>query len=339
MKVLRGGARRLLKWTAVLTTPLMLAALLILIFASAFGRTRTFVIDAVATGAVIVFEGTSNSWPLSEATLCARKPRPEPRTPRGEGFCDARVSEERPFEGGAATWRHGATARLQREADGSLSVTATGAEGLPDGTRLRLSLEQWRKAGALVFNGHVAVGGEMSSGQTALLVSGRYEAREPSLFGLGGSTETVKSGDLRRGERVSLVDYRTGEPASGFGHVSAPLDDDAGFHVVSIAKPGDTALKIEHLGGRLPNLVRPNWIDYALTSPFFVALALILSLMVGVGQLVLGVWESFAEKTEARKRRPQRLKARAAAPETAAEPQDPPPPEPPARLVKEDSTA
>ncbi|WP_018632751.1 hypothetical protein [Neomegalonema perideroedes] len=322
VKALGGGARALLKWTALLATPLMLGLLLALILSSALGRSRTFVIDAMATGAEIHFEGAGNSWPLGEATLCEPLPRPQPRAPRGEGLCDARLFTEKPRAGAPVVWSDGARALLRRDPEGGLVATAYGAQGLPEGTRLHLTARRWAETGALVFTGWSSIGGQMASGETAILISGRYEAREGSLFGLGGATETVKSGDLRRGERVSLVD-RAGNPASGFGHVSAGTGEEAGFHVVAIAKPGVTALRVEHLGGEGPSFIRPNWIDYALTSPFFVALALILSMLVGVGQLVLGLWEIFEAKPEARPKRRLRLTRREAPPEEA-----PPPPAP-----------
>ncbi len=314
MRLSRRAARAQLKWSALLAGPVLLGLLLALILSSALWRSRTFVIEALATGAEVRFEGAGNSWPLGEAILCEPLPRPQPRAPRGEGLCDARLFAEKPREGAPVVWRDGARALLRRDPEGGLVVTAHGAEGLPEGARLHLTARRWAEAGALVFTGWSSIGGQMASGETALLISGRHEARESSLFGLGGGTETVKSGDLRRGERVSLVDG-AGNPASGFGHVTAGTEEEAGFHIVSIAKPGVTALKVEHLGGEGPSFIRPNWIDYALTSPFFVALALILSMLVGVGQLVIGLWEIFAEKPAEGARRRPRLLRRDVAPE------------------------
>ncbi len=316
--------RKALKWAVLLTTPLMLAALLAMIFSSSFGRSRSFILDATATGAQIRFEGSGNAWPLGEGRVCAPRPRPDLRAARGEGFCDGRLFAEKALEGAAVIWPEGAQARLALDAQGALIVTAKGAQGLPDGARIRLAPEEWRKAGALVFTGHAVLGGQMASGETALLLGGRYEARESAMFGLGGATETVKSGELRRGERASLV-TREG-PASGFGHVTAGGEDDEGFHIVSVAKPGDTILQIEYLGGERPNFVKPNWIDYALSSPFFVALALILSLVIGVGQLVLGLWEIFArEQEEPKPEAPPALAPPPISPAPADSPSDPEP--------------
>lgn len=50
---------------------------------------------------------------------------------------------------------------------------------------------------------------------------------------------------------------------------------------------GDTALSVRHFGLRDPVIIRPDWIDVAISSPLLLAMAALFSVLASVGQVLM----------------------------------------------------
>lgn len=306
---MRRRRRRLLGWVLVGALPALTLLLLLLLLTSSLRGERTFVVEAITTGADITFTGGTEAWTIGRATVCLPRAEPLLAAQKGAGRCDARLYTEAPRSGLMLEWQSGSTVNLRQDRDRNVVLRIGGTTApLPPGALVFVEPAQWRAAGALTFAGLVVIGEQITSGESSVLLSGSYEARERSWF--SGTTETIKSGELRRGERVSVV-QRSGT-APGFGHITPVGRDEDGFHLVNIAQPGDTSLQIEYVGGEAPALIRPSWVDHAIRSPVLVALALLLSLCAAVGQVLLGSLEYLGVRPErATRRRTRRITARA----------------------------
>ncbi|VDC33594.1 hypothetical protein [Pseudogemmobacter humi] len=266
---------------AGLLLPLATIGLLAVLLADPFRARRSFLIEADTLAAVITFEGGTSHWDLGEAMLCRPLERIDLRAAPGSGPCDSRR-----FAGSvgpvALAWNDGATVAITDRGARGLTLRITGLAGLPDGSLVVLSHERLAELGALSFAGHLVLGRSALSGESGLLLSGSYEARERPL--LSSQTETVKSGVLRSGDSVRILE--DGESALTYGHLTLPEDpDQRGLHLVGVSAPGRTALEVSYFGGRAPNLIRPNWVDRALTSPLLIAGLFLIS--AGAGQIQL----------------------------------------------------
>lgn len=291
-----GGSRGFRAGIQVLAVAALAAAVLVIVMIvlAGTGGERTFVVEARATGAAITFEG-EHAWDLGPARVCEALPLHEvrPGVARGDRPCAPGRYREARALGGPIDWEPGGRALVEVRPSGDLEILAAGARGLPDGSRVLVPAEAWRGAGAQRFVGAMAVGDE-----AGLLLEGRYEARQaPSLLP-GGRPDVVKGGPLLRGGDVAIVERGGDEgyaPAEVFGHLMAADPDRLGLHVVAVSRPGDTALEVVHPGAAGRLLIRPDIVDHALASPLLIALTVILTLVVGVMQLVLGTIDFLKE--------------------------------------------
>lgn len=272
-----------------------LLAILGLLFAlllgfSLWGRDRVFVVSAVTRGALIGFDGAGNQWSLEAPQICTPKLRPEKNVPRGLGPCDAGRYDFVSPESLTVVWESGSEVLVQAGPGQGVTLVIQNHPTLVKGTRIVLSADAWAKTGALTLSGRVEIGGQLASGATDYLVSGQYEVREQAWF--SASTEVVKSGDLSRGEtaRIMTLGSRSGDMTDAlvFAHLT-PYEEKS-FQINAISASGQTALALGYFGGAQPSLILPTWIDRALSSPLFITMSLMLSLLLGAGQILLVVF-------------------------------------------------
>lgn len=279
----------------------------------------SYVIEAETRGAQIEFTGNSNAWRLDGAFWCHRLDVPlrTARDPDAEKvpLCDSRVYEQ---DGPAIVtiqWREGdritvrtddigrLEIRLDQESaveegktgkpaeEQPLEIRADGqAETLKSGDLLILNPQGWARSGALIFTGRLVIGAEMSSGQTAYLLGGRYEVRDSGLQSWLSSEDihTILKGTLSRGEQVRVVSAQEDRnTAASFGHITMRDEDvtKAGFRVTMASQNGDTDLEIRRHSRAQPSYVRPDWIDTLETSPLLLGLVALVTVFANLAQI------------------------------------------------------
>jgi hypothetical protein len=252
---------------------------------SGVGATRTFIVEAQTTGAVLHMKGGLNDWSLGKAVLCIPTAS-NPKLPRGDGPCDRRRYVEKAEEELRLTWPAESIVEVSSPRRGSTVFTLKSGELYPIGTRISLPDYALEQIGALTFFGEAKIGESISSGETKILLSGTFEAREKP-FG-SAATEVLQNGTIRRGESIEILARggKNAPPAKVFGSITAESHDAAGFRIGLASEAGTPALKLVYFGGAEPAIVTPNWIDRALTSSLFVVVALLLSLAVNIAQVL-----------------------------------------------------
>ena len=305
---------RLIGWGLLVLMVLLFALLLSFCILE---RDRVFVITAETRGASISFDGAGNRWSLEQPVVCTPKARPDMSITADPGPCDARRYDLAAPASLTVNWGDSSAVRL--EAGQGLSLVILSHASIPVGTRIVLDQAAWERTGVLAVSGRVVIGEQIASGATHYLVSGQYEVRERPQFSV--STEIVRSGELRRGETARVVASGTSgtrEDAPVYAHITpaenasqqvtvatgpggtvASLPPEvSSFEVNVIARPGRTALEIGFFGGGEPSLITPTWVDRALSSPIFIALSLVLSLLLAAGQILLSVVQWDADHEE-----------------------------------------
>ena len=305
---------------------LALGLIAISALAAGVGVDRTILVDVRTRMVSVDFIGDSNAWPIGGATICVPREAPNPLALRGTGPCDLRLFNEPIVATGFLDWGPNGRAETSLDTSDGLVVRVLCSVTYRSGTRVILPLDVLRNHGALGWIGNIVLGQRAGSGETGLLISGTYEARELLRF-LPRSlrtTEVTSTGALRSGEAVHLVgrgDEVAGErrhqqpaehdscppssaedrdlalpsgyhPIVTYGHLVLENDDDQGFRVVALTAPGDTGLMIDFAGASQPALVRPNWIDRMTSSPIVTAVATTLAVAVALLNLAVGIWQA-----------------------------------------------
>lgn len=279
---------------ASLASCVIIAALFsIVAFASGLGSARTIVIEAESRWVSIEFRGDTDAWPIGSASICQPKASRDLNLPRGDGPCDARLFEEKRSQTGFIEWGRGGRAEISITSSGGLLIRILEARSYPEETRILLDRAEWQRVGALSWFGHIRIGRSAESGELGVMLAGQFEIRE--LFQWfnteGRGTEVVKSGNLRQGETVSLIDTRKLDasgapvPATSFGHILLSDSYDS-FRLVGLSSAGHPALSIGFHGAEKPAIIRPNWIDRVTTSPMLAALITVFAVLVAVTNFV-----------------------------------------------------
>jgi len=298
----------------------VVAIVAMIVVSTGVGADRTFIVEATATGIDIRFAGHTNDWHIGQATICTPRKRVERTMPRGTGACDARRYEERRDDTLRINWSPGAEVQLSSPQPQTLVLELFGQAGWDDRTRIVIGRSEWAALGVLSFNGSARIGNQVSSGETRMVLSGTYEAREKPFW--SEDTEVLKAGRIRRGESAEIVaaaaDGRV--PAEVFGHVAEVEPGKPGFNVGLVSAPGPVSLQIGYFGGANPASIAPTWIDRALTSPLVLALAFLLSVILSAVQFVGGIVPAILRLAPGVEDRP--VAETAIAEEPAAENQD-----------------
>ena len=342
LKIAALSGRRLIPGLTALAAVLTGAVLVAL--AGGWGVARTFVVDAETRWAQLHFAGDTNAWPITGATVCVPLPTPAPRAGRGTGPCDARLFSSAEAAGDPIIWGPTGVAEVMVDAADALAIRVVRSETHPAGTRVVLPAAAWQRLGALSWLGQVDIGRPAASGETGLLLGGSFEAREVLRWLPPGmrTTEVVRTGILRRGEAVALLQAGGSEhrasgapddaeigtyvPATGFGHLTPGADAAGSLRIVALSAAGDTALRVDFTGAERPLLIRPNWIDRFTASPLLAALVSGLAAVLAVANLM-----TVSNRALRRLRRPRSASAPTAPPtRDAAPPDDTTPPANPA---------
>lgn len=251
---------------------------------------RSFQLNFQTTILTLNFVGDVNIWQLPEATICRLRPVPDLRLPVEDGpGCASGVYEVSAETQLLMEFPVGMRADVRLEPSGSmrLLVSSGGNENFPDGTIVLVGASVLNEVGMLPFVAILEGGTSVSSGLRFFLISGRWQAREAGLANsfFRGITEVVKTGTLDRGSRFSVFD--DGVPATVFGHISQGQElGQRFFEVVGLSEPGKTELRIDYYGTTEPVVIRPDWIDSAVSSPTLLALAAVFSLLASVSQVL-----------------------------------------------------
>jgi len=280
-----------LTWLTSLGTGLaggvaLLALLTIAVVSTGVGATRTLVVEAQATGLEVTFSGHANDWSLGAVVVCTPRMQIDRTLPRGAGQCDPRRYLESEDPAFRINWNHNASVRVTTQFSGALALDIAGQTDIQDRTRIILVGENWRTTGALTFNGTAVIGNQLASGETHMILSGSFDAREKPLW--SRNTEVLKSGLIRRGESATVMVQSDAGPkrAEVFGHITPNSEGHLGFDVGIVSAPGPVFLELGFFGATRPTHIAPSWVDRALASPLILALAAILSVVLSTGQLV-----------------------------------------------------
>ena len=281
---------------AVKLSLLSVAALLILVFfvSAYFFKERTFVLEAETRSLSVEFSAGANEWSFPSATVCRLLDRPDPLADAGSGPCDARFYSRSPVAGLVVSWPAGARMRATYSNTAGLMLLVKNPvrDEFQAGTLIHVAEDSFRAAGALQFTGYLELGSAIRPGEANFLVSGIWEARETGLVNnmfRSHVMETVKTGKLFRGSTASV--WEANAPAVSFGHISASNNlDESLLHFASASAPGDVELRVEVFGAKQPSVIRPDIIDVAISSPFILAFAFLLSLLSSMVQIYSDVF-------------------------------------------------
>jgi hypothetical protein len=264
------------------------------------GSARTFVLEAQATGLEIVFSGQANDWALGPVVICTPSKKTTRTLERGSGQCDPRGYSEKYEDGFRINWSDGATVKVTSTTSGAIALEILKQIDIADRTRIILERESWISTGALTFLGTAQVGEQLGSGETKMVLSGNYEAREKPLW--SDKTEVLKSGNIRRGESVVVYTETSAGAAKAqvYGHITPVDAGKPGFTVGLVSVPGLVFLQIGFFGAAMPTQIAPNWIDRALTSPLILALAALLSVALSAGQIMGNATAALRSATNAK---------------------------------------
>ncbi|MBJ3763355.1 hypothetical protein ILP92_11420 [Maribius pontilimi] len=254
-----------------------------------FGSSRSFLVEARTGGLKIEFSESSNSWRLPDAVLCL--PLEIPTFPP-DPDCGIAAKSDGPPNERLIAWADGTIVEISGERGGGIRIEAMSGNTatLPMNAAFIVSRNAWQRAGALTFRGYATIGQDMSDGASHYLREGRWEAREAgwltSVF--RSVTEVVKTGDLPTGAKVTAI--IDGEPALAYGHLArgmGPRDEETGLDVTMISEFGDTALSVRHFGLRNAVVIKPDWIDVAISSPLLLAVAALFSILASFVQVLM----------------------------------------------------
>lgn len=249
---------------------------------------RSFLLQGVTSSLTIRFAGLETGWLFPEAIVC--RPLEQPN-PRGEDLpdqvCPSTIYSEEAVSDLEFGWRQDEEVLITTDTDGTLRIEriAGSDPDYPAGTIVVLDQQQWRRNGALAFEGVIELGEDIASGARHYLMSGRWEARQTSFATglLRSITDVVKVGELARGTQAGV--FIGGSPANMTGHITPSFDLPEGFDFVLISEPGRTELRLELYGFDEPLVLRPDWIDTAVTSPLFLAAIVLLTLLALMTQI------------------------------------------------------
>ncbi len=159
---------------------------------------------------------------------------------------------------------------------------------LPKKSLVILPKDFFISQGALSFSGSATFGKTINTGTKFILLDGSYRVREDHVVSslLGKQTYEVASSELTRGDQVRVVDGHDQKTAAlGYGHISRALDVEGAARLVFQSSPGDFALEIASFGMDQPAILKPDWIDSTLASPYVLIVGLFISLVISVLEL------------------------------------------------------
>lgn len=284
---------RQIAWLREWRGPLIAVIILFLAF---FGNSfrageKTYIVDATVAGATINFHGNQNAWFVGNAVVCTPKAqRSRQRSTSDESqLCDTRLYDVTSAEDLILDWPDAAQVRLRTSISGRLEMVVLEKNSTyMKNTLFILPEDFFFNNGALSFAGAVTFGRPINTGAKDILLNGSYRVREDHIlsFLLGKQTYQIAQADLTRGDQVRVVEAKNPSVSStGFSHMTYSTDVDRAIHLVFHSVPGEHALEVATYGMAEPTIIRPNWIDSTLASPFILIVGLFLSLAISMLEL------------------------------------------------------
>lgn len=283
LAILSRAVRELLSRWLLLT---LIGVICLAAFFSLLARERTFSVFARSLGGEISFEGELNDWRFEKAVICRLREFPDLREQVTDELspCDSRAYVATQMTDEVVEWRDGSRISWRRKPSGDLQFRILNAEtpGMPVGTLIVISREDWQAHGALVFQGVIRLGGLISTGSDDYLIEGEWQALQSgfatSLF--RDVTDVVKSGKLIRGSTVDFV--AADGPVTSYGHITPHESIGSGVVVALLTENGPLSLRVNYFGLAKPALFKPDWIDTISSSTLLVAVAGLLSILAAV---------------------------------------------------------
>lgn len=265
-----------MRWLDGVAAGLILFVLLGLLWLNQ-GVSRTYILSAETLGAEIIFDGR-NTWFLGPATLCKPRQAALRRSPDqpADTKCDGRIYEETAESSLTLEWQEGSRISLRHEGDRVLLIIVEGGGQYPEGTIFVLPAVSLARLGAMTFAGTMQIGEAMAPGARGILLSGDYTVRESNRLSawFGRRSDVVRSGALTYGDTATIVsDARDTQLAQGFGQVI--MLDGGRFQSVFRSAHHDAAIRIDALGVS-EAIVKPDFIDTLLASPYLIVIGGIL---------------------------------------------------------------
>jgi hypothetical protein len=266
----------------VLATLLTIALFLLAI---GVGATRTVVISAETSSLELEFSGDATYWNLGEATLCIPLEKPDRSKERGTDFCDPRWFEQS-SQDVSIPWADGNKIELLASHEG-MEIQIVEAQGFESRTIVYVPKTELPNLGVLSFSGFANLGQVASSGETKLLTSGSFDIREKPF--LNNATETIKRGEFRLGDKVSITHLLDGsqEPTQVYGFVLPDHSTVDSFSVSLVSEIGPSSIAVHYFGGHEKIEIAPNWIDRSIASPLILALSILIPIFLALSQVIL----------------------------------------------------
>ena len=294
-------ARRSVSPVFVVAAVLALVLGLLPVASQWMGGRQTWILSTRTMGATFTFQGMANAWPLTGVTLCEPLTTPlrvAPAETAGQR-CDGRRYAQSQHDHRLFEWPDASAVELRAVPDGIEILFLSDAGGVGKGSLVHVPTGAFAGLGALGFTGSVEIGTLMSTGAKAFLLDGHYAVREVGAIAnwRGWRSNTVKEGELTRGDVVSVVERsEPGRKSNGFGHISLAGGDDVTLEVVFLSSGQWGKLKIATFGQDHPTYIAPNWLERVLASPILIFVIFVSSLLGGFVQIFDALFRKSAER-------------------------------------------
>ncbi|MDE4276361.1 hypothetical protein PXK58_18685 [Phaeobacter gallaeciensis] len=178
---------------------------------------------------------------------------------------------------------------LRRSGALQLQLIASPRQNYPNDTIFVIPSEVWAESGALAFQAVLRVGGAMASGSRDYLVDASWQALQSGFWTsiFRDTTDVVKSGELFPGASVDFI--APNHAVTSFGHITPPATAERAFQISALTERADVSLRASYFGLEKPSIFKPDWIDEISSSTIIVSLAVIMSLIAAVIEVVGGL--------------------------------------------------
>lgn len=307
--------RRITGLAGALLTPLCLVFVLVAVIVAAH-RQHSIVLGAETTSLDIMFSAGENYWRVDGPVELCQFGAIEAGVRDPKFACGPPLFKHTEIRGFEVKWTEGASLRLYADYTGEMRIFMDGAPArfedidgkpyeVPPGSFVKMGPDTARNAGLFAFLGTASMGQPAGPNETNFIYDGSYEVRLPVnrwLFFGSDRDVTIKTGALVRGHTASIMkEAKNGsELAEGFGHVALDRRDtgDYALSAVFVAAKDKTHLEVQQWGRSSPVVIRPNWIDVILNSPFILGFLAIAALALSGAQVFYDALEALIDSDD-----------------------------------------
>ncbi|MFX0547426.1 hypothetical protein ACEWPL_017980 [Roseovarius sp. S1116L3] len=307
--------RRITGLAGALLTPLCVAFVLFAVIIAAH-RQHSIVLGAETTSLDVTFSAGENYWRVEGPVELCEFGAAGQGVHVPESACGPPLFRRTEIRGFEVKWPQGAAIRLFADHTGDMRVFLDSVPAhfedldgqkysLQPGSFVKMDPDTARNAGLFAFLGTASMGRPAGPNETNFIYDGDYEVRLPvnRWFIFGSDRDvTVKSGALVRGHTAAIMRQGQDGPvlAEGFGHVALDRRDtgDYALSAVFVSAKGRAHLEVEQWGRSAPVVIRPNWIDVTLNSPFILGFLAIAALALSGAQVFYDALEALLDADE-----------------------------------------